>query len=125
MNAAMHIFMTLGFTVAERVLYVPSVGYCLVLGMILDRFIPNIKNDDNGIGGTEKTKTHSIKTSGSVVKDAKAAVSTDVKPISANGGRSMLSTLVLVGAIVLAVVYFDRYGSLHLSLICLQIISID
>ena len=104
MNAAMHIFMTLGFTVAERVLYVPSVGYCLVLGMILDRFNPNIKNDVNENDIAEKAKPNSVKTSGSVIKDAKAAVS------SHDTQRSQSETKIKV-AQVLAVLLILAYAS--------------
>ena len=104
MNAAMHIFMTLGFTVAERVLYVPSVGYCLVLGMILDRFIPNIKNDVNENDIAEKAKPNSVKASGSVVKDAKAAVS------SHDTQRGQSETKIKV-AQVLAVLLILAYAS--------------
>ena len=32
--------MTLGFVVAERVLYVPSIGFCLLLGIVLDHYMP-------------------------------------------------------------------------------------
>ena len=109
----MHIFMTLGFTVAERVLYVPSVGYCLVLGMILDHFIPNVKPEIAETAVTEKTKPSTMKTSGSVVKDAKVAVSSHVNQ-GGHGGTKLKVVQVL--AVVLILAYASRSDSLLLMM---------
>ena len=37
--------MDVGFVVAERLLYVPSMGYCLILAIIFDHAISQCKQD--------------------------------------------------------------------------------
>ena len=43
--AACQFFLTVGFVVAERVLYLPSVGFCLFFVVLLDWLVERSQND--------------------------------------------------------------------------------
>ena len=58
--AATGLFMMVGFTVAERVLYVPSIGYCLFLAFILDRAVQPSDSADKPKADTEQAKTSDV-----------------------------------------------------------------
>ena len=53
----------LGFTVAERVLYVPSVGYCLLVVALLSHLIPNDVYEDAQAHAVDDTQPAAKSTS--------------------------------------------------------------
>ena len=53
----------LGFTVAERVLYVPSVGYCLLVIALLSHLIPNDVFEDAHAQAVDDTQPAAKSTS--------------------------------------------------------------
>ena len=106
----MHIFMTLGFTVAERVLYVPSVGYCLVLGMILDHLIPAAKNE---VSDSTSVDGHIYPSSDSSSADEDPSNDTNTTKATPKKSRpSLIRTyLVTIITLIIALLYFDKFAT--------------
>ena len=82
--------MTLGFVVAERVLYAPSIGFCLLLGVVLDHFASEPVEKQ-----TEADKKG---------KDGKAEETT------LKGGLTQAGKIALGVAVVVIVLYGARCG---------------
>ena len=61
---AANLFFYVGFVVAERILYLPSVGYCLLIGLGLGKLINfkvQCKNDGKSKHKMDKLKQHNIR----------------------------------------------------------------
>ena len=84
--------MNLGFTVAERVLYVPSIGFCVLLAVILEKTI------DDYCLTTPADETEVVKSAADPVK------SPEVKRT-----RSKRAYFAIAVAVLLVSAYLNRY----------------
>ena len=98
----MGIFMTLGFVVAERVLYVPSIGFCLLLGIVLDHFMPATGDHDGGESGASGSES---KQEGKGRGKAGKAVVSEAESVSK---LSTAGKIALVVGLVVVVLYGVR-----------------
>ena len=101
MYSATGLFLDVGFSVAERVLYVPSIGYCMLLIALLDWLIE----------GPEVAESHT-----SSNKDAKESDASTHHPQTRTPSR--FRTIGLVLAIALIALYSARFESLKLLCGC-------
>ena len=81
--------MLLGFTVAERVLYIPSVGFCVLLAVILEKYIDSFEITPAPESDT-KTK--------------------DVKPKQPARKRTSKANVWIALAVLLIALYCSRFG---------------
>ena len=86
--------MTLGFTVAERVLYTPSIGYCMLLTVIIEKLADQFKEQAN----TATTEG-----------DANKTTSAPSKPQKSQRKRTTKAIVVISIAVVIVALYFNRY----------------
>ena len=102
------LFMEVGFTVAERVLYVPSVGYCLFLVFALDKFL--CQQDESA----ESNAKEGSKSKSDGKQAAKSSSNSDGAANHSGGGSKrklvLLCAILLIGAYSLrSHAFFSQY----------------
>ena len=100
MFAATGLFMELGFVVAERVLYVPSAGFCLLIAMVVQHML-----GESGTVESESTEASS--------KGGKSGAKKGESEKSVSEASSSTRTMPTIGrlAVVVMIVVIGLYGA--------------